>query len=240
MESGKLVVVVEDESDLSNVLCFHLEREGYRCRRAADGEAALAEIRRSKPDLVVLDRMLPRLSGDEVARRLKRDSATAGVPILMLTAKAEEADELVGFALGADDYVSKPYSISVVLARIDAILRRKQPSENGKPMLSKGPIVLDRARHEVTVDGNAVTLTPTEFRLLAALMTADGRVLDRGQLIDVVLGENVAVTDRTIDVHVGGLRRKLGDAAGHIQTIRGVGYTFRSSVDAPSQGSSAP
>jgi two-component system phosphate regulon response regulator PhoB len=216
------------------VLSYHLEREGYRCRRARDGEAALAEIQRAAPDLIVLDRMLPKLSGDEVITRLKRSARTADVPIIMLTAKAEDADELVGFALGADDYVRKPFSMKLLLARIAAMLRRERGGRPEREVLSGGPVVLDRARHEVTVQRRAITLTATEFRILATLMGAGGRVLNRGQLIDSVLGHNVAVTDRTMDVHIAALRKKLGPAAGCIQTIRGVGYTFRAAGgDAP-------
>ena len=235
MASGKTVLIVEDERDLADVVSYHLEREGYSCRRAHDGEVALAEVQRSRPDLIVLDRMLPKLSGEEVAARLKRDSRTAGIPILMLTAKAEDADELVGFALGADDYVRKPFSIKLLLARIAALLRRDRTARQEAEVLVAGPVVLDRGRHEVTVEGQPATLTATEFRILAVLMGADGRVLDRGRLIDAVLGPNVAVTDRTIDVHIAALRKKLGKAAGCIQTVRGVGYTFRVPVDETSQ-----
>jgi two-component system phosphate regulon response regulator PhoB len=227
MGSSKSILIVEDEGDLADVLSYHLEREGYACRHVRDGEAALAEVQRSRPDLIVLDRMLPKLSGDEVATRLRRDSRTVDLPIIMLTAKAEDADELVGFALGADDYVRKPFSIKLLLARIAALLRRERAARQESQVLSAGPVVLDRARHEVTVEQRPVTLTATEFRILATLMGAGGRVLERGQLIDAALGRNVAVTDRTIDVHVAALRRKLGSAAACVRTVRGVGYTFR-------------
>jgi two-component system phosphate regulon response regulator PhoB len=235
MDSGKAILIVEDESDLADVLSYHLEREGYKCRRVHDGETALAEVRRARPDLIVLDRMLPKLSGDEVAVRLRRDPHTADIPIIMLTAKAEDADELVGFALGADDYVRKPFSVRLLLARIAARLRPDRVAHPKSEVLSAGPIVLDRGRHEVAVGGRSVPLTATEFRILAALMTAGGRVLDRGQLIDAVLGQNVAVTDRTMDVHIAALRKKLGTAAACIQTVRGVGYTFRVPVDETTQ-----
>lgn len=224
------VLIVEDEADLCDLLAHNLEREGYACRRAADGDAALAEVRRQPPDLVLLDRMLPRVTGDEVVQRLKRDPRTAAIPIIMLTAKAEETDQLVGFALGADDYIAKPFSLKLLLARIQAVLRRRELAELDDQLLSAGPIVLDRSRHEVTVDGAAVALTATEFRVLAALMAARGRVLDRAQLIDSVLRSGVAVTNRTIDVHIATLRKKLGSAAAWIQTVRGVGYTLREPV----------
>lgn len=226
-EVGKAVLLVEDEADLAEVVSYHLEREGYVCRRVADGDSALAEVHRRPPDLIVLDRMLPKLSGDEVAQRLKRDSRSAAIPIIMLTAKAEETDELIGFALGADDYIRKPFSVKLLLARVAAVLRREQGSPGEREVVTAGPIILDRGRHEVTVAGEFVPLTATEFRVLAALVAANGRVLNRERLIDAVLGHGVAVTNRTIDVHIAALRKKLGPAAGCVQTVRGVGYAFR-------------
>lgn len=231
MPGGKTILIVEDEADLVDVIAYHLEREGYTCKRQPDGAAALAEAQRQPPDLILLDRMLPRMSGDEVVTRLKRDPRTADVPIIMITAKAEEAEELVGFALGADDYVHKPFSIKLLLARIAAVLRRKELSEQPGERIVAGRVTLDRGRHQVLVDGAPVPLTATEFRVLAALMSARGRVLDRDQLIDSVLGSGVAVTNRTIDVHIAALRKKLGSAASWIQTIRGVGYAFREPQD---------
>ncbi|MGD8454036.1 MAG: response regulator transcription factor [Phycisphaerae bacterium] len=227
MSTSKSILVVEDEADLANVLTYHLKREGYDCRLAGDGQEALTETQRRLPDVVVLDRMLPKVSGDDVAMRLKSDPRSASVPIIMLTAKAEETDELVGFALGADDYIRKPFSIKLLLARIAAVLRRREATNEPSEVLTGGPITLDRGRHDVTVDGESVALTATEFRLLGALMSARGRVLSREQLIDSVLGFGVAVTHRTIDVHVAALRKKLAAGAGWIQTVRGVGYAFR-------------
>lgn len=250
MVSGKTIMIVEDEADLRDILCYNLEKEGYVCRCVADGGKAIDEIRRHPPDLVILDRMIPGRSGDEVAMAAQRDQRTAGIPIIMLTAKAEESDQLVGFALGALDYVTKPFSMKVLMARVAAAFRRPDaPTAETSKQLSGGPIRLDEARHEVTVDDTPVNLTTTEFRILRTLMSAAGRVLDRTQLIDAVLGPTVAVTDRTIDVHIAGLRKKLagvsranapapsdpaqsdpasiGDAAAWVQTVRGVGYTFR-------------
>lgn len=231
MPGNKSILIVEDESDLADMISLHLERDGYLCRRQADGNSALAEAQRDPPDLILLDRMLPRMSGDEIVVRLKRDARTADVPIIMITAKAEESEELVGFALGADDYVHKPFSMKLLLARVAAVLRRKEFAEQPGERLAGGPVTLDRGRHEVTVDGLSIPLTATEFRVLAALMAARGRVLDRDHLIDTVLGSGVAVTNRTIDVHIAALRKKLGQAASWIQTIRGVGYTFREPQD---------
>lgn len=231
----KSILVVEDEADLATVLTYQLEKEGYVTRKQLDGQAAVADATRDPPDLIILDRMLPRLSGDEVAKRLKTDPRTAHVPIIMLTAKTEETDELVGFALGADDYIHKPVTMRLLLARIQAILRRKEDADQPAEVLIAGPITADRGRHQATVSGTPIGLTATEFRVLAALMSARGRVLDRDQLIDQVLGSGVAVTNRTIDVHVAALRRKLGTAAGWIQTVRGVGYTLREPLENAAQ-----
>lgn len=226
MSAAKSILIVEDEIDLADALAYHLQRDGYPCRRVTTGDAALAEVSRQPPDLVILDRMLPGIPGDEVARRLRSDPRTAAIPILMLTAKTEESDELVGFALGADDYVHKPVSIKVLLARVGAVLRREAAARSGD-VITIGPLTLDRSRHELTVGNVPVELTVTEFRMMRSLMGARGRVLDREQLIDAALGDGVAVTQRTIDVHIAALRKKLGAGAPWIQTIRGVGYAFR-------------
>ncbi len=234
MRTPKNILVVEDEADLRELIGFNLEREGYRCRQAAVGDAALAEITKSIPDLVILDRMLPNKSGDEVLAQVRREQRTAAIPVLMLTAKADESDELVGFAIGADDYVTKPFSMKALIARVAALLRRTQegPSDDAKGLLSSGPVTLDADRHCVSVEDEAVTLTATEFRLLKAIMSAAGRLRSREQLIDAAIGEDVAVVDRTIDVHIAALRKKLGSAAAWVQTVRGAGYIWR----APDQG----
>jgi len=225
---GAAILVVEDEADLADLLRYNLERAGYSCRCVADGKTALEEILRRPPDLVILDRMLPRMSGDEVIRGLRADPRCQNVPVIMLTAKAGEAEQLAGFSLGADDYVTKPFSMNLLLARVQAMLRRTAPDGSDRVTLTGGPIVLERDRHEVRVGGAPVVLTSTEFRLLETLLVANERVLTREQLIDAAIGPGVAVTDRTIDVHVTALRRKLGTASGWIQTVRGVGYVFRS------------
>ena len=227
MKAGRKILIVEDEVDLAEVLQYHLRREGFEVRLAHDGVTALAEIDRNPPDLIVLDRMLPRTSGDEVAMRLRNDTRLQHIPIIMLTAKAEETDELVGFAIGADDYIRKPVSPKLLLARIQAVFRRRESATRAPEVLSGGPIVLDRGRHLVTVDGAPIELTSTEFRVISTLMAARGRVLSREQVLDAVLGYGVAVTQRTIDVHVAALRKKLGAAAAWIHTVRGVGYSFR-------------
>lgn len=227
MATGKSILVVEDETDLADLLRFNLTKEGYVCRCAADGNAAMAEVRREAPHLMILDRMLPGMSGEQVMEQVRRNPQTAAIPILMLTAKAEESDQLVGFALGASDYITKPFSMKVLLARVAAALRREESSTVQAQPLTMGPVTLDPERYQVAVDGAAVTLTMTEFRILKTLMSAGGRVLDRSRLIDAVLGPMVAVTDRTIDVHIASLRKKLGIGAMWVQTVRGVGYTFR-------------
>jgi two-component system phosphate regulon response regulator PhoB len=227
MAEKRTILVVEDETDLAELLRHNIEQEGYTCRVASDGRFALTEVDQTAPDLIILDRMLPGMSGDEVIAHLKRDQRTASIPIIMLTAKAEESDELVGFALGADDYVTKPFSMKLLLARVSAMFRRTETADLNQEILSAGPIQLNTDRHELAVDGQPITVTATEFRLLKALMKANGRVLSRDRLIDAAMGTNAIVTDRTIDVHVTSLRKKLGEASLWIQTIRGVGYTFR-------------
>lgn len=226
-QTAHFIFVVEDETDLADLVRRYLEGEGYECRVITRGDQVLVEAGRRRPELILLDRMLPGISGDEVAARLKRDPSTAGIPIIMLTAKAEEADQLVGFALGAEDYISKPFSMKVLAARVAALLRRRGDTSGQADEIEAGPLRISSARHEVTIDGTPVTLTLTEFRLLAALVKARGRVLDRSKLIDLALGADTVVVDRTIDVHITAVRKKLGKAALWIQTIRGVGYTFR-------------
>ena len=226
MSAKQRILLVEDEVDLAELVRFNVEREGYDCRCVHNGTEALAEVRRARPDLIILDRMLPGQSGDDVAAKLKRDGDCAAIPVIMLTAKAEESDQLVGFALGVDDYLTKPFSMKVLLARIAAVLRRSGFGESAGAV-TIGPVSLDESRHEVRANGIPVALTTMEFRILKTLMVANGRVLDREQLIDAVLGPTVAITDRTIDVHIAAVRKKLGGAASWVQTIRGIGYAFR-------------
>lgn len=229
--AAKNILVVEDEADLAELIVLNLRREGYTCTHVGDGISALQEIQRHAPNLIILDRMLPGKSGDDVLSDIRRSSKTSGIPTIMLTAKADETDELVGFALGADDYISKPFTMKRLIARVGALFRRVEATDQQGDFVSAGPITLDDSRLEVTVEGSLVALTATEFKLLRALMAARGRVLDREQLIDNVLGPMVAVTDRTIDVHIAALRKKLGSASSWIQTIRGAGYTFRPPTD---------
>jgi phosphate regulon transcriptional regulator PhoB len=221
------VLVVEDEPDIRNLIVHHLTRDGFRCRTAATGPEALSRVRAAVPALVVLDLMLPEMSGLEVCRRLRGDPATAAVPIIMLTARADEVDRIVGLELGADDYVAKPFSPKELVARVRAVLRRARPEEPARP-LTAGGVSLDTARHLVTVGGRPVELTPKEFDLLQALLEAAGRVLSREHLLNHVWGYARAdeIESRTVDVHIRRLRAKLGAEERRIATIKGVGYRF--------------
>jgi two-component system phosphate regulon response regulator PhoB len=223
--SKKRILVVEDERDMADLVAMRLKREGYLVDVAHDGEEGLQKVQSQPPDLALVDIMLPRLSGTDLVTEIRQDPRTAAVPIILMTAKGEEADIVVGLRLGADDYVTKPFSMSVLVARVAAVLRRAAAQAQGaKGAVRVGPVTIDTERHVVEVDGAPVTLTLTEFRLLTALVAARGRVLTRNQLIDQAMGINAIVTDRTIDVHMTALRRKLGEARSLIQTVRGIGY----------------
>jgi len=221
------VLVVEDEPDIRNLIVHHLARDGFRCRAVGSGADALARVKAVAPDLVILDLMLPGMDGLEVCRRLRAEPTTAGVPIIMLTAKADEVDRVVGLEMGADDYVVKPFSPKELVARVRAVLRRARPGEAARP-LAAGGVSLDAARHQVTVAGQPVELTPKEFDLLHALLEASGRVLSREHLLTRVWGYAHAdeIESRTVDVHIRRLRAKLGAEERRIATIKGVGYRF--------------
>lgn len=230
--SRKRIIIVEDERDMAELIAMRLKREHYGVEVAHDGLEGLGKIRSSPPDLVLLDLMLPIMSGTEVATELRKDSRTANLPIIMLTAKSEESDIVVGLHIGADDYVTKPFSMSVLLARIASVLRRAdRPEGEQGDILKAGSIRIDRHRHRVEIDGAPIALTLTEFRLLAAIVAGKGRVFTRDQLIDKALGQDAVVTDRTIDVHITSLRRKLGKARDCVETVRGVGYCLASRED---------
>jgi phosphate regulon transcriptional regulator PhoB len=221
------VLVVEDEPDIRALIVHHLTRDGFRCRTAGDGPEALARVRASVPDLIVLDLMLPGIDGLELTRRLRAEPASAAVPIIMLTAKADEVDRVVGLEMGADDYLGKPFSPKELVARVRAVLRRARPPDDARA-LAGGGIALDPARHRVTVAGAPVELTPKEFDLLHALMAGAGRVLSREVLLNRVWGYARAdeIESRTVDVHVRRLRAKLGAAGARIATVKSVGYRF--------------
>jgi two-component system phosphate regulon response regulator PhoB len=221
------VLIVEDEAALSELLRYNLEAEGFTVAHAASGDDAEMLIVEEKPDLVVLDWMLPSISGIELCRRWRSRSETKSVPILMLTARGEEADRVRGLAIGADDYVVKPFSLPELMARVRALLRRSAPSRVAD-VLSAGDIALDRTAHRVTRGPREINLGPTEFKLLEFLMESPGRVLTRGQLLDGVWGRDAFVDERTVDVHIGRLRKSLirGRESDPIRTVRGSGYVF--------------
>jgi DNA-binding response OmpR family regulator len=222
--SGRKILIVEDETDVADLLALNLRKAGYKTSAAADGVTGLQKARDDKPDFIILDLMLPKMSGLEVCRILKSDAATARMPILMLTAKAEEIDRIVGLEFGADDYVTKPFSPREVVLRIRAILRR---GEKADERLSAGPIAIDPARHEVRVNGKQVHLTSIEFKLLQRLMQRRGRVQDRDRLLNEVWGYETVIDTRTVDTHVRRLREKLGKAGDAVETVRGFGYRLR-------------
>ena len=223
------ILTIEDEPDILTVLEYNLSREGFVVLTAADGEEGVRLATREKPDLVVLDLLLPRLDGIEVCRQLKLDAATRDIPIIMLTAKGEESDVVLGLGMGADDYMTKPFSPKELMARIRAVLRRGQRAkdDNRHKRLDFGALVVDPDRHEVRADDVTVGLTATEFRLLHMLATSPGRVFTRDQLIPRVISHGAVVIDRNIDVHVRAIRKKLGEHGELIETVRGVGYRFR-------------
>jgi DNA-binding response OmpR family regulator len=228
--AGK-ILVVEDEPDLLDLVVWNLRKEGFRAIRAETGEKALVLAKDERPDLVLLDLMMPKVDGIEVCRQLRANEATRDVPVIMVTAKAEETDALLGLATGADDYVRKPFGVRELLARVRAVLRRASAAaEAGPKTVRVDELEVDPARHEVRLRGEEVPVTPTELRLLHHLVRNRGRVFTRQQLLDKAVGTDVIVIDRNVDVHVATLRRKLRDYGDRIVTVRGVGYKL---VDRP-------
>ena len=218
------ILIVEDEKDLAELLAFNLEREGYRTATAPDGIAGLESAFRIRPDLVILDLMLPGLLGTEVCKTLKSNEKTAGIPVLMLTAKGEEIDKVVGFEVGADDYVVKPFSTRELLLRVKAVLRRSAASAVPSPVIKVGAITIDTERHLVSINGAEAAFTTTEFKLLHTLVQRLGRVQSREVLLRDVWGYNFVEDTRTVDTHITRLRTKMGEAGGMIKTVRGFGY----------------
>ena len=221
------ILIIEDERALTDVLSYNLQREGYEPIVANDGQEGLRKAQTLLPDAVLLDLMLPVRNGLEVCRELRSGDRTRTLPIIMLTAKAEETDQVVGFSLGADDYVTKPFSVKVLMERIKALLRRRDADGEKTDVVDHLNVRIDRVRHRAYVEGKELDLTPTEFRLLESLLRQPGRAFTRSQLMDAAIGEGAVVLERTIDVHVKSLRRKLGEAGEYIETVRGVGYRFR-------------
>ncbi len=227
--TGERIVVIEDEPDILELLQFNLEREGFGVVTAANGSDGLSVVQREKPDLVLLDLLLPGVDGLDVCRHLRAKPETADIPIIMVTAKGEESDVVLGLGVGADDYLQKPFSPRELIARIRAVLRRRG-SDSPDPSverIERGAVVIEPDRHRVTVDGEKRTFTPTEFRLLKFLASYPGRVFTRDQLVSKAIGEQAVVIDRNIDVHIRSVRQKLEPYRELIETVRGVGYTFR-------------
>lgn len=226
--SKEKILIVDDEPDILELVRFNLAKEGYEVTCAASGEEALKSARGFSPDLVILDLMLPGIDGLDVCRELKSDSKTSSIPVIMLTAKGSEADVVAGLELGADDYITKPFSPRVLLARVKAVVRRRKsaPVDEGAT-LRIDDLVINPQRHEVRISSELLDLTSTEFKLLHLLAHQRGIVFTRDKIVDLVHGEDYPVTDRSVDVQVVGLRKKLGDYARFIETVRGVGYRFR-------------
>ncbi len=223
------VLVVEDEAPIQELLKFHLERNKYKVKIADSGEEALSMAGKSRPDIILLDIMLPGTDGLEVCKQLQANPETKHIPVLMLTALCEEADVVAGLELGADDYIAKPFSPRVLLARVKAVLRRHAQKSGGgdDENIRIHNIEVDVGRHKVAIAGEKVSLTFTEFKVLQLLAGQPGRVFTRYQIVDAVRGEDHPVTDRAVDVQIAGLRRKLGDAGSYVETVRGIGYRFR-------------
>jgi two-component system phosphate regulon response regulator PhoB len=222
--------VVEDDWSLVDVLVYNLRQAGYEVFLAQDGLNGLRQAREKKPDVIVLDVMLPGMDGLEVCRQLRANRATRNIRVLMLTAKSEETDQLVGFAVGADDYVTKPFSVKVLLERIKSLLRRPVGEDEEEDVIAHLGVTVDRNRYLATAGERNLGLTKTEFLLLEALIRKPGRAFTRAELMDAAIGEDSLVLERTIDVHVRALRQKLGDYADCIETVRGIGYRFRQSA----------
>jgi DNA-binding response OmpR family regulator len=226
--SRRKILIIEDERDILEVMTYNVQREGYSVLTSRDGAKGLELARKESPDMVLLDLMLPSLDGLEVCRRLKEDLPTRNIPIIMVTAKGEESDVVIGLGMGADDYVVKPFSPRELVARVKAVFRRGRVSdaEPGTDRIQREGIILDPIKFQFRVDGESVPLTATEFRLLHLLASHPGRVFTRSEMLNRVVGEDAAVIDRNIDVHVRSLRKKLGPYRDLIETQRGVGYRF--------------
>jgi two-component system phosphate regulon response regulator PhoB len=224
------ILVVEDEQDILDVVEYNLAEEGFRVVRAEDGLTAMEKVRRERPDAVVLDLMLPGLDGKEVCRRIRQDEEIRHIPVIMLTARADEIDRIVGLELGADDYLTKPFSPRELVLRVKALMRRTRPEPEKPSSLRYPGLTIDPERHRVEVEGHEVELTATEFKLLHHLASRTGRVQTREMLLDEVWGYPYEGYARTVDTHVRRLRKKLGSQKDRVETIRGVGYRFREEI----------
>src|SRR5262245_21127966 len=221
------ILIIEDERALTDVLSYNLQREGFEVTIVHEGKEGLRKAQMQLPDLILLDLMLPGLNGLEICRELRAGESTRKIPILMLTAKAEEIDQVVGFSMGADDYVTKPFSIKVLVQRLKALQRRVAEEAEPRDVLEHLNVRIDHVRHKATVKGKELDLTPTEYRLLECFLRHPGRAFTRTHLMDLAIGEGATVLERTIDVHIKSLRKKMGAEGDYIETVRGVGYRFR-------------
>ncbi len=221
------ILVIEDDPSIAEIVAYNLRQAGYDIEIYQDGRVGYEAACRGVPDLIILDLMLPSMDGLEICRQLCANPRTMDVLILILTAKTEESDQVIGFAVNADDYVTKPFSVRILLERVRALLRRREQSSVSSDVISQQGIVIDRLRHVASADGQPLDLTPTEFSLLEALVRNPGRAFRRSDLIDAAMGDDTVVLERTIDVHIRALRKKLGAFADMIQTVRGIGYRFR-------------
>ena len=227
------VLIIEDDRALCDVLSYNMQQAGYEVLVARDGQDGLRQAQIKTPDMVILDLMLPVIDGLEVCRRLRNDPTTRDMLIVMLTAKSEESDQVVGLSLGADDYVTKPFSVKVLLERMKALQRRRASTSDDSEMVTCQGITIDRRGHRATAGNTPLTLTLSEFRLLDVMLRQPGRAFSRSELIDGALGEDTVVLERTIDVHIRSLRQKLGPYSEIIETVRGVGYRFRNTFTPP-------
>ena len=227
------ILVIEDEPDILEVITYNLEREGHKVISCRNGEQGLSQIRTDNPDLVILDLMLPGMDGVDVCQQVKSDPVTRSIPIIMVTAKSEESDVVLGLGIGADDYIAKPFSPRELVARVKVVLRRGplRAENGGRERVVRGALNIDPGRFEARIDGALINLTPTEMRLLHFLASHPGRVFPRAHLLSRVISEDAIVTDRNIDVHVRALRQKLGEHSSIIETVRGVGYRFAEATD---------
>ncbi len=233
----KKLLIIEDDHSLASVVEYNFSNSGYDVFCARDGQDGINQARSIMPDIILLDLMIPVIDGIEVCRQLRAESTTQETPIIMVTAKSEEVDQLIGFSVGADDYVIKPFSVRVLMEKVKTLLRRHARSQGaGLDIVSNGPVEVDRRRHRVLLDQKQLELTPSEFRLLDTLIRNPGRAFERSELMNSALGADTLALERTIDVHIRSLRKKLGVHADVIQTVRGVGYRFRESSSATSNG----
>lgn len=226
-ENKKRIMVIEDDTDIRELIEYNLTKSGFEVFQGGDGESAMTLALRTNPDLIVLDIMLPGMSGLKVCQMLRDEPKTAKVPIIILSAKGEESDIVTGLELGADDYVTKPFSPKELTARVKAVLKRATPKTTDNGMIHAGPITLDSDRHIANLNNQPLVLTLTEFKLLRTLAKHPGRVFTRDQILEKVAGADTFLVDRNVDVHIRALRKKLGEDADYISTIRGVGYKFK-------------